>query len=479
MPPRRLKTGYFILEGFNSFATVFYFYYFYFFMQQAFGFGNKANLALAALNGGTYAVGAWLGGKFAQRFGYFTALKLGLGIMLGALAVATQLTSPGSHIAAMLVTVIGMCFTWPTLEALVSEGEPAGGLQHMVGIYNVVWAGTAALANFSGGAMLEKLGLKSLFVVPIGIQLIQLALTFWLEGQARRVLPAAAASVPGASAPEGLSGQDAGASGAAGPRLPDGGVETDESRRRGRRRSQSGAGLPDGAVRTAAAGSASSAASDPRSQARARVFLRLAWLANPFAYVAINTLVAVMPGIAHRLELSTMLAGFCGSVWCFARLGAFFGLWFWNGWHYRFRWLLAAYLMLVGTFSLILTVPNLAVLVLAQMVFGGALGLIYYSSLFYSMDLSETKGEHGGIHEAAIGLGNCAGPAIGAVSLQFLPQYTNSGAVAVSVLLLFGLGGLLAIWRSGTAAAAAILPQRAPPAAGEEIRTNLEPQKFN
>jgi hypothetical protein len=63
------------------------------------------------------------------------------------------------------------------------------------------------------------------------------------------------------------------------------------------------------------------------------------------------------------------------------------------------------------------------------------------------MDVGETKGEHGGIHEAAIGLGNFVGPAVGAASLHFLPQYANSGAVAVSVVLLGGLGGLFGIWR--------------------------------
>ena len=61
----------------------------------------------------------------------------------------------------------------------------------------------------------------------------------------------------------------------------------------------------------------------------------------------------------------------------------------------------------------------------------------------------DTKGEHGGIHEAAIGLGNFAGPAAGAVSLHFLPQYANSGTLAVTGLLLLGLGGLLVIWRRG------------------------------
>jgi predicted MFS family arabinose efflux permease len=186
---------------------------------------------------------------------------------------------------------------------------------------------------------------------------------------------------------------------------------------------------------------------NPRPIARARTFLKLAWLANPFAYVAINTLIAVMPGVATKLGLSTMLAGFCCSLWCFARLGAFFGFWYWSGWHYRFRWLLGAFVVMVAAFAVIIQAPNVVVLVLAQIVFGCAIGLIYYSSLFYSMDLSDTKGEHGGIHEAAIGVGNFAGPAVGAASFHFAPQYAGSAAVAVSLLLLLGLGGLIAIWR--------------------------------
>ncbi len=98
MLPRRLKPGCFILEGLNSFATVYYFYYFYFFMQTEFGYGNQANLLLAALNGAVYAVMAWQGGKFAQRFGYFTALKVGFTIMIAALAVGSQLhTAERAH----------------------------------------------------------------------------------------------------------------------------------------------------------------------------------------------------------------------------------------------------------------------------------------------------------------------------------------------------------------------------------------------
>ena len=384
-----LKTNYFILEGLNSFAAVYYAYYLFFFMEKEFGFGNKANLALAAVYGAIYMFGAWFGGRFAQRFGYFTALKLGFTIMICSFLIGAQIHSANGQIFVMACIVIGMCFTWPTFEALVSEGETPVGLQRVVGIYNIVWAGTGALAYFTGGAMLEKLGPKSLFYVPAGIVLFELIFTFWLE---MRIAPSSSQPAPVSDTAPPLN---------------------------------------------------------PRPIAKAKSFLRMAWLANPFAYIAINTLVAVMPGVANRLGLTTTLAGFCCSIWCFARVGAFFALWFWSTWHYRFRWLLASFITLIVAFIIILLVPNLAGVVLAQIFFGTAAGLIYYSSLFYSMDLSDKKGEHGGIHEAAIGLGNCAGPAIGAASLHFLPQHASSGAVAVSGLLVLGLGGLLLIWNTG------------------------------
>jgi len=78
-----------------------------------------------------------------------------------------------------------------------------------------------------------------------------------------------------------------------------------------------------------------------------------------------------------------------------------------------------------------------------RVAFGAAVGLIYYSSLFYSMDVGETKGEHGGFHEAAIGAGIFAGPAFGAAALQFFPRHPHSGTWAVSGLLLAGLAGMI------------------------------------
>ena len=94
---------------------------------------------------------------------------------------------------------------------------------------------------------------------------------------------------------------------------------------------------------------------------------------------------------------------------------------------------------MIVSFAALLLVPDLVVIVTAQLVFGFAVGLIYYSSLFYSMDVGDTKGEHGGFHEALIGIGLFGGPAVGALTLQLLPAAPNAGIWAVSTLLVIGM----------------------------------------
>lgn len=381
----KFRAACYLVEGLNSFATVIYFNYLYFFFRNRFGFDNKQNLALAAWMGLVYMVSAWQAGRFAQRFGNFTALKIGFVVMALGLVMGPQFGGAWQQIAIASAVNIGMCFIWPALEALVSAGAVAA---HAVGIYNVTWAAAGAFAYFIGGAIIEQFGYASIFYLPLGLTLAQLAMVFWIEK-----------------------------------------LQVGHAAARGRENL--------------------SREPDRPSPQKARTFQRLAWLANPFAYIAINTLIAVMPGIAAGFRLTPMMAGFACSLWCFARMFIFWGLWRWTAWHYRFRWLATAYALLILSFAAVLSTTSLAVLLGAQAAFGLAIGLIYYSSLFYSMDTSDTKSEHGGIHEAAIGLGNCIGPGLGAASLQMFPQHTHNGALAVSLLLLGGFGGLMTIWQLG------------------------------
>jgi predicted MFS family arabinose efflux permease len=153
------KVSFFTLGGVGSFAVSLYFYYFYFFMQDQFGFSGKDNLALAALNGFIYVFASWQAGRFAHRYGYFNALKLGLSIIILALAAGSQLAKLHSAVGLVLATImlnIGQCFLWPAIEALVSEGEDAVGLPRAVGTFNVVWAATSALALLAAVRLLKN-----------------------------------------------------------------------------------------------------------------------------------------------------------------------------------------------------------------------------------------------------------------------------------------------------------------------------------
>jgi predicted MFS family arabinose efflux permease len=382
---RQLKAGYFLLEAMNAFGTSYYFHYLFFFLAARYQFADRQNLRVSALHGLVYVFSSWWGGNFAQRRGCFTALKTGLVIMVATLLISSQLTSVAALLTLFAVWTFGICFTWPTLEALVAEKESPAGLQKMLGIYNMVWAGSSACAYFIGGALLEKLGTQSMFWVPLALHVFQFGFVCWLERQAARIVD----TTPAAPAP------------------------------------------PVGM--------------NPRPISRAKLFLRLAWIANPFAYIAISSVVPVIPSLAKKFGLSPMFAGFFCSLWFFARFGAFVILWLWNGWHYRFRYFIGAFGLMIASFIAILTGPSLALIAVAQIVFGLALGLIYCSSLFYSMDVGETKSEHGGLHEAAIGAGLFAGPAVSATSLYLFAGNAHSGIWAVSGLLLAGLAGCVAL----------------------------------
>lgn len=387
MTHRQLKVGYFFLAGVNTVAASYYLNYLFFYLRDRFGFGDRENLWVSALHGGIYTFAAVLCGNFAERRGYLRSLKIGFLGLTVVMVVAAQLDSVWGQILAVAVYSVVLLFTWPALESLATERENQAGMLKMVGIYNCTWAGSAALAYFSGGKLYDALGRVAIFWLPAVMFLAQFLLTLWLGKLHAPVL--AAAPKPPAEAPH----------------------------------------PPEAAAF--------------RQPVSPQAFLKMAWLANPFAYIAINTLLAVMPGIAQRLALSPTRVGLFCSVWFFGRFAAFMLLWRWQGWHYRFRWLLGSFGLMLASFCTIVFAGELWMVVAGQIVFGFATGLIYYSSLFYAMDVGQGSSEHGGWHEAFIGVGICLGTAAGALALQLAPAQPYAGAWAVSGLLVVGLIALL------------------------------------
>ncbi len=382
------KTGYFVLEGTNAFAASYYFNYLMFLLQQDHGFSNLDNLALGAVHGFLYVGASWFAGRFGQRHGYFTSLRIGFGGMGAGVALGWLLPGITGQILALLVWTVAMCFTWPMLEALASEREPKHRLPHRIGLYNVIWAATAGLAYFIGGTLFQHLGKTSLYWLPLIIHALQWMSLGWLERRHAQSVSATHLSAP--TSPQGHP-------------------------------------IPQREIRIT------------------RVFQKLAWMGNPFAYMAMNTVIAVVPSIAERAGLGIEEGGRLMSAWFIVRTLTFAVLWAWHGWHYRVGWFLGSFLLLIVGFITVMTTHHLWMLVAAQIAFGWGTGLIYYSSLFYAMDGSDTHGEHGGIHEAFIGLGMGSGPAISALTL-WLSGAAMAPAVAVGVAL---VGGWTWCWNVG------------------------------
>ena len=383
MTRSRLNLYVFLLEALNALSTAFYFNYLFFFLKSEYAFTNLQNLLVCALNGAVFVPCALLGGKYGQKHGYVKAFAVGSVIMSVSLGVSMLLSGVPALMIAMCVWTFGMCFTWPNLEALACDHVDPARLPGIIGVYNVVWAAGGAIAYFFGGAVAEKLGWRSIFWLPALVNVAQLVIAIYLNPRWKEIC----------ARPVEVTG------------------DIHESH-------------PEGAT-----------------------FLKMAWIANPFAYIAINAVVPVFPTVAAKFQLSAKYAGFFCSVWFFSRMVTFAILALWPGWHYRFRYLIFAYIGMVICFAGVLVLNNLWAVILVQVAFGWCLGLIYYSSLYYSMHVGDTKGEHGGAHEAAIGAGIFGGPAIGATSLALFPNQTHSSVIGVALVLAIGFATLIIVRR--------------------------------
>jgi MFS family permease len=373
------KILFYVIELINCYAAVYYSNFLFFYLRRIFGFGEAENLLTAALGGFVYIIAAWQGGKLAQRYGYVRLIYIGCGGVILSLVIGMVLTTATAQVMVFCLWTVGVCFIWPALEALISDRAGAE-LAKMVGIYNVTWAAGGALGYFTAGVLIEKLGMASLFWLPLGLTAVELAL-----------LPCAARLLK------------------------------KEKDRHGQEENLTPAVLP----------------------AVAKRFLLMAWIANPFSYVAINTVIPLIPSIAEKLSLSTGMAGIVCSLWMFARLAAFAAFWRWTGWHYRFRWLAGSFLLLIVCFFGFLMAQSIELLLVAQVGFGLSIGLIYYSSLYYSMNVTNNQGSNAGLHEAMIGAGLFIGPAVGAATLYLVPSAIGIGAWSVGGLLCIGFSGIL------------------------------------
>jgi MFS family permease len=177
-----------------------------------------------------------------------------------------------------------------------------------------------------------------------------------------------------------------------------------------------------------------------------RLALWLSRIGLPSTYVIVFSLAPALPSLHAIKQLSPTIATLVASIWFIARAAAFVITGHTTFWHKR-PWLIfiASVTMLLsflgtiipGSLTSIGLPQALMGMALGQITLGLSIGTIYSASLYFGMAVSKGSTEHGGYHEALIGLGQVLGPTVGATT-----QWIHPGALWPAV---FGIAGVVAI----------------------------------
>jgi hypothetical protein len=395
---------FYVVEGIASHSVALMLASIYFYTTSRFGWRSMENFLLAATLGVVYVLGALSAHAVSTRLGRKRSLVLTYSVMSAAAVAALA----GAHSPRVLVPVLlvysGLsAVTWPALESLVSSGASAGELSRRLGVYNCVWSGTGALTVALAGLLL-KYWPSGTFIIP-AFWHAAMALLLW------RVLSKAEGVTP--------SAQEHGGEGAS-----------------------SQTPRPEPQTENAHPGP------EPELLRARTLALWMSRLALPATFVVISSLLAAMPTLPLIQQLDPATRTIVGSVWMAARWVAFLALGATAWWHTRPRALLAASVLLLAAFVAITFRPEwlpgapvlstrawIAWIVVWQVVLGAALGLIYAASLYFGMVLSDGSTEHGGYHEALIGLGTVIGPGAGYLAERLGGGEPRWGVLAVAVVL--------------------------------------------
>ena len=187
---------------------------------------------------------------------------------------------------------------------------------------------------------------------------------------------------------------------------------------------------------------------EPELLARRTLAMWLARISLPATYVVVFSLAAMMPLLPVMQPLDTAQRTLVGSVWMIARFLAFLYLGATAWWHTRPRVLLGAAAMMLVAFIGVTLRPSevfgaegmpyavdLASMISWQLALGAMMGMIYSASLYFGMVLSDGSTEHGGYHEALIGLGSILGPGTAALTQLVWRGDIRAGIAAVCCVI--------------------------------------------
>ena len=166
-----------------------------------------------------------------------------------------------------------------------------------------------------------------------------------------------------------------------------------------------------------------------------QAFWRMALLANLFSVGIISVVRGLFPDLAvDALHYSGFKFGVLAMMVAWARTGVFILLERYHGWVYRPRRFFAVQFLFPLACLLIVFAQNFWVFVLAFTFIGMGSGVVYFSSLYYSVHGASRQGPRAGIHEAVLGLGAGLIPLLAGPTRKLAEPYWHEAIRAPYVL---------------------------------------------
>ena len=203
--------------------------------------------------------------------------------------------------------------------------------------------------------------------------------------------------------------------------------------------------------RPAARREAGPAAAAGGNRGLARAFVLSAWIANALSYAVAAVLRGIFPrfatlplaqgGLAFSgFETGSIVAGSnVGMLLMFLVFGKY------HFWHYRFRYLVFAQaLALLGCLAFS-TCSGAGALFAGSLLFGFGSGIVYISSIYYSLEGEGDRAGQSGLHEGILCFGYAGGMITTAVVTRFLASHRTPYWICVAVVAV-GIAVQAVIW---------------------------------
>ena len=351
-----------------------------FYTTQKFHFSTGQNLLLMMAQGIAYAAGALSAGPVTRRVSK-PATLIAVNCLIVVLTTAISLgASTAVLIPLLLVNVFVSTFTWPLVESLVTEGCDAVHMNRRITVYNMIWSGMNVLVIAGYGTILQLWPAGPL-VIPVICHGIGVCIAIILALTHRT--PAFVDSISH--------------------------------------------GDPEVAAQLASS---------------RKMAMWLSRISLPASFVVANSLMGIFPTLRISAEIGVAGATLVASIWMAGRFGIFILLGMTSFWHTRPRLLLGGGVLMLlsflltvlaaerlGMFQTMSTSVVVMIIIFAELLFGIVAGFVFSASLYFGMVLSGGSTDHGGYHEALIGVGMVVGPGLAAGAQHFSGTNTNWPAI--------------------------------------------------